>query len=284
MSSAKCSLIFLCLISGLLAFTSCGKSTQTNSQGDALDRIRRTGQVDVCTVVYPPWTMKDAKSGALSGYNIEVMNLIAKKMNAKVVWHESTFGNITSDLASGRCDATTSLFMLIPRAMSVAFTLPPLHYLGESAIIRKSDSRFQKVKDIYEFDKPDITLAVATGESGDVYVKEHFKRAKIKRIDVESSDLTRFCVEVSTGRADVAIADANTIHLYAKKHPEVLDLFRNNPFSLNPDGLAVRQNDVKWLHFLETALQFLDTQGSLEKLRKKYKVHCLVLKKQYKLQ
>lgn len=271
------------LIGIVSSLSSCAKNQSVQSE-DTLERIRQTGVIEACTAVYPPWTIKDAKTGVLSGYNIDAMNIIAEKMNAKVVWHESTFGNIVGDLASKRCDVTTSLFMLIPRALSVAFTLPPLDYMGESAIIRKNDPRFQKVKDIYEFDKPEITIATATGESGDVFVKEHFKKAKVKRIDVEASDLIRFCVEVSTGRADVAIADANTIHLYAKDHPEVLDLFQNTPFSLNPDGFAVRQDDVKWLHFLETALQFLDTQGTLTKLREKYGVHCLILNKQYKLQ
>ena len=158
---------------------------------------------------------------------------------------------------------------------------PRIPFVGESAIVRKDDQRFKNVKDIFEFDKLDITVAVATGESGDIFIKENFKNAKVNRIDVESSDLSRFAVEVSAGRADVAIADANSIALYANAHPEVVDLFKIKPFGLNPVGWAVRQSDTAWLHFLETALQFLETQGVLHKLENQYNSHWLHEVKEY---
>lgn len=268
----------------LAGLVSCGQS-KTPGAEDTLDKIRRTGQIDACVVVYPPEVMKDAKTGALSGICIDTIKTIAEKMNAKVVFHESTWGNATADLASGRCDVMASFYdSLIPRAMAVAFTQPPIEYVGLSALVRTSDRRFKKVKDVFEFDRPDITVSVPTGEVGNVFVKENFKKAKIKPIDVESSDLNRFCVEVSTGRADVAIADMNEIALYAKAHPEVTDLFGTRQFYLAPASWAVRQTDFKWLHFLETALEFLNTQGTLPQIQKKYHAHFLRLDKQYKLQ
>jgi ABC-type amino acid transport substrate-binding protein len=172
----------------------------------------------------------------------------------------------------------------IPRAASVAFTQPPLFYIGHSALVKKGDNRFQNVKDVSEFDTSEVTIAVATGESADVWLKEHFKNAKITRVDVESSDLSRFAVEVSAGRADAAMADAHTIALYAKEHPEVIDVFAAQPFGLSPVGWAVRQEDARWLHFLETALQFLDTQGTLAELEKKYDAQWLHEVKTYEVQ
>ena len=53
---------------------------------------------------------------------------------------------------------------------------------------------------------------------------------------------------------------------------------------VNPVAWAVRQDDLKWLHFIETALQFLETQGVWTQLEKKYNAHNLVEIKQYKLQ
>jgi len=269
----------------LVLFNSCSSKSNLVQSDDTLDHIRRTGQIDACTVIYPPYAIKDSKTGKLSGECIDMLEIIAQKMNAKVVWHETTFGNAAADLASGRCDIMAQGFNSnIPRAMAVAFTLPAIWFAGESGVIRKNDERFKNVRDIYEFDKPDITIAVPTGEAGDVFVTEHFKHAKIKRIDVESSDISRFCLEVSAGRADIAIADQNTIALFAEQHPEVIDLFHDRPFSLNPASWAVRQGDVKWLHFMETALQFLDTQGALAQLDHKYHANLMHLAKQYKLQ
>ena len=251
---------------------------------DTLSRIRKTGVIDACTVVYPPTVIKDAATGALSGHFVDALNSIAERIDAQVNCHESTSRNTAADLQSKRCDIVAAgYFANIPRAASIAFTKPPLFYIGESALVRRDDSRFQNVTSVYEFDKPDITVALATGESGDIFVQENFQHAKTTRIDVESADLTRFALEVSAGRADVAIADANTIALYAAEHPEVIDLFKDNPFGLNPVGWAVKQDDVRWLHFVETSLQFLDTQGILDQLEKKYNARWLHEIKQYEL-
>lgn len=221
--------------------------------------------------------MKDAKTGQLSGVFIDAMNFIADQIKAKVDWHETTFGNATGDLASHRCDViVTDLFLNnIPRAEAVAFTLPPPAYLGLSAIIRKGDTRFAKVKNVYDFDKPDITVAVATGEGGDIFVRNHFKRANIRRIDVEASDITRAFVEVTSKRADVGIAGADMTGLFAASHPEVVDLFRDHQYDLQPCAWPVRRDDAAWLHFLESALQVMISEGTLSEFEKKYHAHIV---------
>lgn len=274
------SIVLLCV-----SLLSCQRNARIMQQEDTLDRIRRTGQIDACTVIDPPYAIKDAKTGKLSGVYIDALEIIAQKMNAKVVWHETTYGNAAADLASKRCDIMAQHFIANnPRATSIAFTMPPLCYLGFSAIVRANDKRFQNVKDIFEFDKPNLTIAVATGGAGSFFVDAHFKKAKINKIDVGSSDIARFCLEVSANRADVAIANTEVTSRYAKAHHEVRDLFWSRPANLEPAGWAVRQDDTAWLHFVETALQFLDTQGTVAQLRKKYGAHDVIEVKQYKLQ
>jgi len=279
----SCGIFFMLSLFTFLA--SCANNTGKNQTGDTLDRIRRTGIVEACTVVDPPFTIKDSKTGKFSGVYVDALNLIAQKMNAKVIWHESTWGNVTADLASGRCDVLdASIYANIPRAMAVAFTSPPLAYMGLSALVRKDDPRFAHAKDVMEFDKPDITVVLATGGGADYFAKENFKHAKVRRVDVESGDLMRFVVEVSSHRADVAFAAQDDAERYAKQHPEVTLLFGNDPFSMEPIAWAVRQDDLKWLHFIETALQFLNTQGTMTQLEKQYNAHWIHLIQQYKLQ
>ncbi len=275
LSTAATILVLLAIAFSLATFF---RSTggQIETPDDPLARMQKTGSIEACTIVYPPTVIKDAKTGKLSGQFIDVLNIIAEKVSAKVNWHESTWGNAAADLQSHRCDIVAAgFFANIPRAAAVAFTKPPLFYVGESAVIRKNDMRFQDVQDASAFDKPDITIAVATGESGDIFVKEHFRHAKVTRIDVESSDLSRFMTEVAANRADVAIADSNTVALYVAQHPELKDVFAKNPFGLNPVGWAVRQQDTAWLHFIETSLQFLETQGTMRNLEQQYGAHWL---------
>ena len=279
----KCTFKAFLFVTFFVAFVSCGKN-QTSSHEDTLDRIRRTGQIEACTIIQPPLVIKDSKTGELSGVYVELLNIIAKKMNAKINWHETTFGNATGDLAAQRCDVMAApLFALIPRAAAVSFIAPPIHYQGLSAVIGKN-SRFITAKNISVFNKPGIAVALATGSAGDAFATEHLKNANLRRIDVQPSDPARNLTEVSANRADIAIFDTATCNLYAKQHPEVTVLFRNPPINLFPVSWAVRQDDIKWLHFLETALQFLETQGITAQLEKKYNAYLFHLVKRYKLQ
>ncbi len=249
----------------------------SNNEIGTLEKIQKTGKMDVCYAVYPPAVIKDPVNGKLSGHDIDAIELIASRINAKITYHEQTFGNMAAALQSGICDLTTSYFAQIPRASSVAFT-KPLFYVGDSALVRKGDTRFSSVNDI---DKKGVKIAVATGESGHNYVKENFKNAEIIAIDVESSDLSRFLLEVTSGRADIGIADANTIGRFAKTHPETKDVFANNPFNLNPNNYAVRHKDLDFLNFMNTALDYLMTSGEFEEFEIKYDAHWLHEKKEY---
>ncbi len=70
----------------------------------------------VCYAVWPPAVIKDAKTGNLSGHDIDALEYIAEQIGVEIVYHESTFGNMATAVATGQCDIGTSLFIKIPRA------------------------------------------------------------------------------------------------------------------------------------------------------------------------
>lgn len=181
-------------------------------------------------------------------------------------------------IQSGQCDIGTSLYVKIPRAAAVTFS-KTLFFAGNSGLVRKGDTRFKTIEDV---NKPGIKVVVATGESGDIYAKEHLKQAEIISINVDSSDLSRFLLEVSTGRADIGLADADTIRLFAAAHPETTDAFANNPFDLNPDAWPLPQGQPDWLNFINSSLSYLQTNGKWAAWEKAYDAHRLHLVEEYR--
>lgn len=251
-----------------------------STEADTLAKIQSTKKMDVCYAVWPPAVIKDAATGELSGHDIDAMRTLAEGIGAEPVFHETTFGNMAAAIQSGTCDIGTSLFVKIPRAAAVAFSRPIL-YAGNSGLVRAGDVRFQTIEDV---DKPGITVAVATGESGHIYAQDHFKNANVVAIDVESSDLSRFLLEVTSGRADIGIADANTIRLFAAAHPETTDVFANQPFDLNPDAFPIRHGDASFLQFVNDSLLYMQTSGAWAELEKKYDAHWLHEVKEYRVE
>ena len=197
-----------------------------------------------------------------------------------IEYQETTWGTAAADVSTGRCDVMLTYFNQIPRSFTIAFT-KPLIYVGDSALVRADDSRFSNVKDIMEFDKAEYTIVVANGESGHNFVKDNFKNAKIEVIDVQAGDLLKFLSLVQTGRADVGIADSVSISLYQRVHPDTRDVFASNPFNLNPTAYGVRQDDIKFLNFLNDALTTMEVQGKLTEFEQKYDAHWIHEKRDY---
>ncbi len=266
------------LIIAIIAFFragSAGSSQSTNS----LAKILATKKMDVCVAEWPPASIKDAKTGKYSGHDIDAYEMIAKEIGATIQYHDTTFGDMPAAIQSGVCDMGTSLFVKISRSAAVDFTRPIL-FGGDSGLVRKGDSRFKTVEDV---NKPGVTVAVATGESGDIFAKSHLDKAKIVPIDVGSSDLSRFMLEVTSGRADIAIADANTIGRFAAAHPETEMVFASNPLDLNPDAFPVRLGDTQLLNFLNNSILSMQVNGDWAGLEKKYNAHWFHENTQYQV-
>jgi ABC-type amino acid transport substrate-binding protein len=273
--------VFLAIIAVAVSVISFHKSGEKNALvgNDVLSSVQNTKKMKVCYAVWPPAVIKDSKSGELSGHDIDAMKRIASDIGVTIEYHETTFGNMSTDVATGVCDVGTSLFVKISRAFAVDFSRP-LFYAGNSALVRKGDTRFKTLADI---DKPGIKVAVATGESGDIYAKEHFKQATIVRIDVESADLSRFMLEVTSGRADIALADSNEIKNFAAAHPDTEDIFASAPFDINPDAFPVALGQQNFLDFINNSLLYMQTSGVWDELEKKYDAHWLHADIQYHL-
>lgn len=264
---------YISLLIVLLSFftiISCAKEKAKALTVSTLDTVEKEGVINVGCVIFPPTVIKDPKTGQLSGHFIDAIEYIAKEIDAKVEYHEATWATFIAGLQVGQFDvAVAGTYKTISRAKSVAFT-NPLFYLGNSALVRIDEKRFKELED---FDKPGIKLAVTQGTGEHDYVKTHFKNVEL--VALPSADLTLPLLEVTAGRADVAFSDTFTISEFIKRNPNTKGLFIENPFNLTPVAWAVRPDDIKWLNFLNTSIEYLDASWRLATFEKKYNAHWL---------
>ncbi len=218
--------------------------------------------------------IRDPKTGNLSGTSIDTINEIARLMEVKLEFEEANFATFAAGLQSGKYDLSIApIFSTIPRAKVVAFTQPQM-YIGNSALVRRKETRFKTLQDI---DQKGIIVAVTQGEQGHEYAEANFRNAQIKVIS--GSDQSMTYSEVLTGRADVALGDAWFIGKFVAEHPEARDLFPDNPYNVTPVAWSVRYEDMPLLTFVNTALDFLDTTGKLDEIYRKYDAKWLRVKK-----
>lgn len=254
-------LVLLLAVIGLFKTT----NTQENQQS-TFDTIMQTHELHACYIPWPPSVIKDADSGNLSGFIIDIAQEIANDANLKLTYIQSTWGGFPADLNTGKCDVVfAGLYPTIGRSTDVSFT-QPFFYAGNSGVVKTGDTRFQTIADL---NNEDITVAVVQGDFDHIYAQKHLPKAHLLVLD-KASDDTMSLVAVSSGKADVGLSSSDVVARYAREHPEVSGLFLDKPFSTSPVTFAVRQKDQELLNFLNNALGYLKATGFLDGTIKKY--------------
>lgn len=230
-----------------------------------MDKILRDKEIKIGYIPSPPSMIKDPKTGELSGFYIDAINLITQQLNIKPVYVETTWANFAAGLNSGQFDLSIAgTFATILRAGAVEFT-QPIAYLGYSAVVKKGDTRFKAVAD---FNNPDIKIALIQGGASVDYAKENWPKAQL--VLLATGNLTAPFIEVSAGRADVGVEDAWQAHRYSAVHPEVTDLFAGHPYNVLPVAWSVKRGNQDLLNFMNSAITYLISTGRWSKMSEKY--------------
>ena len=88
-----------------------------------LDQILASGELKVGTTGdWDPMTMKDPATNKYKGFDIDVMNELAKDMGVKVTFVPTEWKTIVSGITSGRYDISTSVTKTAKRAEVAGFT------------------------------------------------------------------------------------------------------------------------------------------------------------------
>lgn len=246
---------------------------QTNANAtSALDKIQSRGEMHVGYLVWEPCVLRDARTGALSGIFPDMIAQIAKNLNVKVVWEETTLANFAAGLNSGQFDFSVGpTFVTIPRAASVKFT-QPVAYVGNSAVVRTSGSL--KPQRLEELNKPGIKIALLQGQALEEFCRSNLPQAQL--IVLAGGDLTAPLVAVSSGQADIGFMNSVTVAKYTAEHPEVQAVFTGDQqVEILPLCWATVGGDGRLGDFLDASITYLKATGRLAEYQKKQVIGLL---------
>lgn len=235
------------------------------AHAQVMDRILSEKKIKIGFIPSPPGTIKDPKSGELSGFYIDSIRLVFKQVNVEPQFVETTWAAFAAGLQSGQFDLSIAgTFATVTRAAAVEFTRP-VSYLGYSAIIKKGDTRFKELADL---NRDGLKIAVIQGGASIDYAKENFPKAQL--VTLAGGNLLAPFVEVSAGRADIGIEDAWQARRYAHEHPEVTDLFDGRPYNVLPIAWSVKRGNDDLLKFMNTAIDWLMINDRFQKIAAGY--------------
>jgi len=208
---------------------------------------------------WPPFEYVNEKTKQLEGFDIDLMNEVARKAGLQVDYVNVGFESLLEGLATCKYDAAiSSITITAERKKSMAFSGPYV-IAGQVVVVRKDNT------DVVSKDNlggKQVGAEVATTGAMEV---DKIKGAVLKpydKIDVAYQDLMN-------RRIDAVVSDYPLALAYVGKNPDKLKTV-GSMFTSEFYGIAVCTNKAELLAKINTALKSCLDEGLVDKLFDKW--------------
>ena len=240
----------------LLIVTGCGKSNSSKAP------------ITVATsgTLYPT-SFHDEKSNKLTGFDVEVVRAVAKKLGRKVEFKEMNVAGQLTAVKTGKVDMAANDFSISPARKKQFVLSTPYKHSWNSMVVRKKDD-----SGIHSW--ADIKGKKAAGEAGTSYQKLA-KQLGAKTVNYDNVANSVYLKDVKNGRTDLIMNDYYLQKLALAAVPNNgLKILTNMFFTTNDDGagtgILMKKSNTKLAKQVNKALKELKKDGTLKKISMKY--------------
>jgi len=233
-----------------------------------LNQILSSGELRVGTTGdWNPMSIKDPATNKYKGFDIDVMNELAKDLGVKVTFIPTEWKTIVSGITSNKYDVSTSVTKTAQRALVAGFSTSYYKYGTVPLVLKKNLKKFPTWDSL---NNKNVTIATTLGTSQEAKAKEFFPKSNLKSVESPARDFQ----EVLAGRADGHITSSTEANKLVITYPE-LAIVKDG--SKNPAVLAmmIDQSDQVWLNYINHWVEIKKSSGFFDSLLEKYKLKSL---------
>lgn len=253
MKKVLCSVFALIMI--IPIFAACSKTETANS---AEEKVLVMGT----SADYKPYEYVDTeKSEDIIGFDIDVMNYIAKELGYKVEVKDMDFSGLLTALDAGKVDCVMAgMTPTKERKKNVDFT--DVYFVAENMIISKKGSNIDEIQDLQG-----KKVGVQTGSIQEMKAEELQKDVKFQ---VEGRDrIPELIQEVQAGRVDAIILEDTVAKGYLQKIKELEAIKIPEVADEAGAAIALPKNSPLTEEF-NKVIREMQQNGEMEKLEKKW--------------
>jgi polar amino acid transport system substrate-binding protein len=253
------------LLAALLVTTSVLSACATKSASDdSLSRVKTAGKLTVAIdATYPPMEFVGDDGKTPVGFDVELVQAIAKKLGVTAEFSVVDWDGILTGLTGKRYDAIFSSMNITPeREQQVSF----VEYVKMSQVfVSKKGGNVKTEKDL-----AGKTVIVQAETTSQTWV-EKIKQDTVKDIkEIRSfKGATDAFLEVKNGRGDVIVIDEPVGLYYAKLDAATFEV-TGRALAPEPVGAAFRKEDVSLREAVAKALTDLQADGTIKTLSNKW--------------
>lgn len=212
---------------------------------------------------YPPFEIVDEKTKAIVGFDPDLMDEICRRANCKAKFTTTAWDGIFVALAQGQFDAVVSgVTITEERRKAVEFSEPYLRY-GQVVLVRSEESAITGVDSLST-----KRVAVQTGTTNDEKATALQKEKKVG--DIKRYETFALAVKALINKdVDAVIIDSYAADGFIGVEPGKLKKVGES-FTSEALGIALKQGDTTLKQAFDTALAAMKTDGTMDRLYKKW--------------
>jgi cyclohexadienyl dehydratase len=233
-----------------------------------LDQIISSGELKVGTTGdWDPMSMKDPATNKYVGFDIDVMQELAKDMGVKVTFVPTEWKTIVAGITAGRYDISTSVTKTPKRAEVAGFTNTYYKYGTVPLVLKKNLKKYSTWESL---NNKNVTIATTLGTSQEEKAKEFFPKSKLRSIESPARDFQ----EVLAGRADGNITSSTEANKLVIKYSQlaIIPDGEKNPAFL---AMMVNKDDKIWNDYVNEWIKSKKASGFFNSLLIKYNLKSL---------
>lgn len=231
--------------------------------GPTIDSILKKKELVVGTSAnLPPMSFK-AKDGNTKGLDIDLSRMIASAMNVKLRVVVMPFDELIPALESGKIDMILSCMTITPdRNLRVVYVGP--YFISGQSILTTKDVAIN-INGLADINKSDFSIAVPKGTTTEKIAKLMLPKAKLVVANTTEETLAL----LKNKKVKALMADYPYTSVTSLKYQDK-GFVANPPFSYEPIGIAIRQDDPLLTNLLQNMLILLKGDGLLDAMAQRW--------------
>lgn len=231
--------------------------------GPTINSILKKKELVVGTSTNLPPMAFAAKDGKPKGFDVDLSRMIATAMNVKLRLEVMPFEKLLPALEKGKIDMIISCMTITPERNMRVIYVGPYFMSGQSILTTKEVAI--NINGVEDINKPDFSIAVPKGTTTEKIASLTLPKANL--VVVGSTEETLDLLMKKKVKALMADYPYTSVTSFKYKDKGFV---ANPPFSAEPVGIAIRQDDPLLTNVLQNMLIVFKGSGLLDELTRRW--------------
>lgn len=244
--------------------TAAPTATPASAAASTLDKVMQSHVLRVCTPGdYKPFSFMTSP-GQFEGLDVDMMGSLATALGAKPQFIKTSWANLLSDFAAGKCDvAAGGISISLPRQQHVYFSTGYMVNGKTPITLCKNAKKYQTIAQI---NKPSVRVIYNPGGSNETFAKTKLPNAKL----IGNKDNLTIFDEILKGHADVFVTEGAEAIVQSKLHPGLCAVNPAKPLQYGEMGYMLPRGDEVFKRFVDQWLHLAKANGEYAQIRGKW--------------